>query len=439
MRGRMEDHNYYYDLDSLQKSESGKKVRRGADGRGSSFGAGVIVGMTTALLLVLCAFLGIKAWNIVQTKNSGSGAVSFAEGSIVDAQMVQKLQTLENTINQFFALEKATDEELKNGVYKGMMDALDDPYTEYYTAEELNNVMTHTEGVYYGIGAYVQMDKTTSLPKISGVIEGAPAEEAGLRANDLVYEVDGEATYGLTLQEAVDRIKGPEGTQVMLTIAREGERDYLKIPVTRRKVESPTVKYEMLEKNMAYIRITEFDDVTVDQFADALATMKGSGMEGLILDVRGNPGGSLAAVTEICRMFLPEGKIVYTQDKYGKQSDYTCDGKRMLTVPLVVLIDMNSASASEILAGAVQDYGIGTLVGTTTFGKGLVQQIVPFADGSAVKITISSYFTPKGRNIHGIGIQPDVECEFDSEAYYDADNPVDNQLEKAKQILEKLL
>lgn len=436
----MEDGNGYFDLDSPKKEGNSKPIQQNRDSSKGLFSGGIIVGMALMLMLVMTVYMGTKVWYIIQMKNGNAkDTVSFAKDSIVDANMVRKLQELENTINQYFYLEKASDEELKNGIYKGLMEALDDPYTEYYTAEELNSLMNQTEGIYYGIGAYVQLDETTTLPKISSVIEGTPAEEAGIRANDLIYEVDGESTYGLTLTEAVALIKGEEGTQVVLTIVREDERDYLTIPVTRRKVESPTVKYEMLENNMAYIQITEFDDVTVDQFADALATMKGSGMEGLILDLRANPGGSLTSVVEIARMILPEGRIVYTEDKYGKQSEYKCVGNRKLQVPLVVLIDMNSASASEILAGAIQDYGIGTLVGTTTFGKGIVQQIVPFTDGSAVKITISSYFTPNGRNIHGIGIEPDVECEFDGKAYYDTENPVDNQLEKAKQVLEELM
>ncbi|MCM1326330.1 MAG: S41 family peptidase [Bacteroidales bacterium] len=419
--------------------EDKEQIQQNRDSGKGLFAGGIIVGMSLMLMLVMVTYLGTKVARIVQMQNGKLAPVSFAENSIVDAEMVQKLQELESTVNRYFYLEKVTDEEMRDGIYKGMLKALNDPYTEYYTAEELNSLLNQTEGIYYGIGAYVQLDKITSLPQISGVIEGTPAQEAGLRANDLIYEVDGESTYGLTLTEAVALIKGEEGTQVVLTIAREDEKDYLTIPVTRRKVESPTVKYEMLEDNMAYIQITEFDDVTIDQFADALATMKGSGMEGLILDVRGNPGGSLTSVVEICRMLLPEGRIVYTEDKNGKQVEYSCDGKRELQVPLVVLVDMNSASASEILAGAIQDYGIGTLVGTTTFGKGIVQQLIPLLDGSAVKITVSSYFTPKGRNIHGVGIVPDVECKFDGEAYYDTDNPVDNQLEKAKQVLGDLM
>ena len=190
---------------------------------------------------------------------------------------------------------------------------------------------------------------------------------------------------------------------------------------------------------MAYIQVTEFDEVTIDQFADALATARGSGMKGMILDLRANPGGSLNSVVEMARMLLPEGMIVYTEDKNGKRQEYTCDGKKEFDLPLVVLVDMNSASASEIMAGAIKDYGIGTLVGTTTFGKGIVQQIIPFRDGSAVKVTISAYYTPNGHNIHGIGIEPDVEVEFDGEAYYGSEERPDNQLEKAKEVLLEMM
>ena len=229
----------------------------------------------------------------------------------------------------------------------------------------------------------------------------------------------------------VSLIKGEEGTTVRMTIYRDGE--YLDMAVQRRQVEIPTVEQEMLENGMAYIRIVEFDEVTPGQFEQALQTSRGSGMKGLILDLRGNPGGSVSAVVDIARMLLPEGLVVYTEDKYGKREEYSCDGSKEFELPLVVLIDGNSASASELLSGAIQDYHKGTLVGTTTFGKGIVQQMLTLRDGSAVKITISSYYTPKGRNIHGIGIEPDVACPFDGEAYYGSG--YDNQLEKAKEVL----
>jgi len=193
----------------------------------------------------------------------------------------------------------------------------------------------------------------------------------------------------------------------------------------------------MLENGIAYIQITGFEDTTTDQFIEALATAKGSGMQGLIIDLRGNPGGNLSTVVEIAQQLLPEGLIVYTEDKNGYREEYTCDGKRQLDVPLVVLVDGDSASASEILAGAIKDYEIGTLVGTTTFGKGIVQRIMQLTDGSAIKLTISKYYTPDGYNIHGTGIEPDVVVEFDAESYL-ADG-TDNQLEEAKRIMNEML
>ena len=297
--------------------------------------------------------------------------------------------------------------------------------------------MQQTSGIYYGIGAHVTYDDTGMYPMILAPIAGSPAEEVDLRPNDIIYEVNGESTYGMTLDSVVALIKGEEGTTVELTIVRSTETDYLYVDVERRRVESPTVEWEMLEDGMAYIQITEFSDITVQQFADALATAKGSGMKGLILDLRANPGGSLTSVVNIGRMLLPKGLIVYTEDKYGKRNEYSSDGKHEFKQPMVVLVDGNSASASEVLAGAIKDYGIGTLVGTTTFGKGIVQQIVNIRDGSAVKITTSSYYSPKGTNIHGTGIEPDLVCEFDGEAYYE--NDYDNQLEYAKEVLAGML
>lgn len=423
--------------DPLAKRDRLQKDTRGS-GKGLFFG-GMILGLAGALLVFGIAYIAFGIQNTVQQMTGQTVQTNLEEGSAINSDLIAKLQALEETIDKYYYLEEVTNEELQTGIYRGIMEALGDPYSEYYSAEELQALMEQTEGVYYGIGAYISLDTETSLPKISGVIEGAPAEAANLRANDLIYEVDGESTYGLTLTEVVAMIKGPEATNVVLTIVREGETDYMDVTVERKKVETPTVSFKMLEDGMAYIQVTEFDEVTVDQFADALATARGSGMKGMILDLRANPGGSLSAVVEMARMLLPEGMIVYTEDKNGKRQEYTCDGKRAFDMPMVVLVDMNSASASEIMAGAIKDYGIGTLVGTTTFGKGIVQQIMPFRDGSAVKITISAYYTPNGNNIHGIGIEPDVEVEFDGEAYYGSEERPDNQLEKAKEVLLEMM
>lgn len=412
-----------------------------SSGKGLFIG-GLVTGIAGALLVVAICYLGLYIQNLVESgkRTGGSSQIEYSDGSAINAATVSKLQALENTIHNYFYLWEVTDEELQDGLYRGLLDALGDPYSEYYSAEELNLLMQQTEGIYYGIGAYMEVDAETTLPKIQRVMTGAPSEEAGLRADDLIYEVDGVATYGMSLTEVVSMIKGPENTEVTLTIIRENESDYLEIAVTRRQVETPTVECKMLEDGMAYIQVTEFDEVSIDQFADALATVKGSGMKGLILDLRANPGGSLHAVVEMCKMILPKGLIVYTEDKSGKRTEYSCDGTRKLDVPLVVLVDRNSASAAEIMAGAIKDYGLGTLVGTTTFGKGIVQQILgPFRDGSAVKLTISAYYTPKGNNIHGIGIEPDVSCTFDGEAYYGSEDHPDNQLEKAKEVLRGMI
>lgn len=427
-----ENQNYFNNMNNMQPAQPPKREK--GSGRGLFF-VGLVVGIGVALLAVGIGFAGLGIQNAMEQSKADNSDFMVDENSALNSYTIAKLQALEETINQYFFLHEVPDEDLQNGMFKGLLSALGDPYSEYYTAEELTGMMEQSQGIYYGIGAYVQLDTNTGLPKISGVIEGSPAEAAKLRANDLIYEVDGTSTYGLSLTEAVALIKGPEGTDVEITLIREGENDYVTLTLTRQKVESPTVEFRMLEDQMAYIQVTEFDDVTVDQFAEALAMARGSNAEGIILDLRGNPGGNLGAVVDMCNMILPEGMIVYTEDKNGKRDEYKCDGKHELELPLVVLVDMNSASAAEIMAGAIKDYGIGTLVGTTTFGKGIVQQIMSFRDGSAVKITISAYYTPNGNNIHGIGIEPDVICEFDGEAYYGSEEHPDNQLEKAKDVL----
>ncbi len=405
-----------------------KRARRG------SFIRGLVIGILASL--VVCSFLMGGA----DTMEEGNASdVVFYPDSAITENLVAKLQALEQTIDEYYYLNEVTDEEYETGIYKGMLMALGDDYSEYYTEEEVQSLLEQIEGTFYGIGAYISIDTASGLPKISGVIKGAPAEEVDLRTNDLIYEVDGQSTYNMSLTEVVSLIKGNEGTEVTLTIVRNGESDYLDIKVTRRQVETPTIEYQKMEDGMAYIIISEFDDITVTQFADALAQARSDGMRGLILDVRANPGGSLDAVVKMLQQILPKGDIVSTKDKNGNGSVFKSDGSKQLEVPLVLLIDMNSASASEIMAAAIKEYGIGTLVGTNTFGKGIVQQIVPFADGTAIKVTTSSYYTPKGNDIHGVGVAPDILCEFDGEAYYASEDHPDNQLEKAKEVLKDLM
>ena len=406
---------------------------------GGIFLLGLLVGVIIMTLVGGCAYVGTRLYQLSEGRQAKTAtAEGSSKDSVLNDDSIEKLEALEEVIDEYYYNDEDIDTDaMMEGMYAGLVDSLGDPYSVYYTAEEWQELMEETEGIYYGIGAYLQLDITTGFAKINGVIANTPAEEVGLRENDIIYMVDGETVQGLELSEVVSRVKGPEGTIVHLTIYREGESDYLEFDVERRKIESPTVKYEMYDNGVGYIQITEFDDVTTEQFKEALAVIKGSKAKGLILDLRSNPGGSLPVVVDIARSILPKGLIVYTEDKYGERDEYTCDGKNELDMPLVVLINGNSASASEILAGAIKDYDKGTLIGTTTFGKGIVQRILPLTDGTALKLTISAYYTPNGNNIHGIGIEPDIECEFDGEAYYE--DGVDNQLERAKQEINRMI
>ncbi len=409
---------------------------------GKTFLSGMLVGIFATLAVTGIVLLVIVGFHILNKENDtieGDSREEIAsEEEISDKELLGKLDAIEEIVDDYYYKDDLEEEKLVEGAYRGMLDAVGDPYTCYYSAEELESLMEDTNGVYYGIGAYVSLTEDGNYPQITSPIAGSPAEEADLRPGDIIYEINGESTYGMDLDSAVLLIKGREGSTVDLTIVRSTETDYLYITLERRRVEAPTVEYEMLEDGMAYIQITQFSDVTVDQFADALATMRGSDMKGLIIDLRANPGGSLTAVVNIARMLLPKGLVVYTEDKYGHREEYSCDGKNEFELPMVVLIDGNSASASEVLAGAIKDYEMGTLVGTRTFGKGIVQQIFGLEDGSAVKVTTSSYYSPKGINIHGEGIEPDLECEFDAEAYYGEAN-YDNQLEYAKEVLSGMI
>lgn len=430
---------YYQQPTPTPPRNTGSPTGGQNNNKGSIFLLGILVGVITMTLVGTCAYIGTRLYQLADSRSAQTASVDKAPAdSVVNDDTLKKLEALEDLIeDQYYRDEDIDTDAMIEGMYAGLVDSLGDPYSVYYTAEEWQDMLSETEGIYYGIGAYVSLDTTTGFAKISGVIADTPAEEAGLRENDIIYLVEGETTQGLELSEVVSRIKGEEGTSVHLTIYREGESDYLEIDVTRRKIESPTVSYEMYDNDVGYIQITEFDEVTTDQFKEALAVIKGSHAKGLILDLRSNPGGSLPVVVDIARLILPRGLVVYTEDKNGKRDEYNCDGKNELDIPLVVLVNGNSASASEILAGAIKDYNKGTLIGTTTFGKGIVQRVQQLTDGTAVKLTISSYYTPNGNNIHGIGIEPDIECEFDSDAYYD--DGVDNQLERAKQEIEKMI
>lgn len=402
---------------------------------------GFITGLSVGVLISALAVGGFcvarNFYLLLRMQNEQASADAQEEESVVNADTMQKMKTIEEVIANYYYGEETSSGELQDGIYKGMVKALGDPYSEYFTKDELEETLNSNQGISYGIGAAISLNKEMDTAMINSVIEDTPAEAAGLRAGDIIYKVDGEETFGMSLSQVVGRVKGKENTTVHLTIYREGEADLLEMDIVRGKlIEAETVQSGMLEETnqIGYLRITEFDTITVDQFNEAMAELNASGMKALILDLRSNPGGDLTAVVDVARRLLPEGLVVYTEDKAGKRKEYTCDGEHEIQIPVAVLVSEYSASASEILSGAIKDYNKGTLIGTTTYGKGIVQRINRLEDGTAVKLTVSAYFTPLGNNIHGIGIEPDIELEFDYEAY--EKDGTDNQVEKAIEILE---
>ncbi len=392
--------------------------------------AGILLGAgITALAVVGGYYLGQSDTSV------STSATSSTSDSFVDSEFLTKLLTIESLIKNYYYLDEVDDQTLADGVFEGLLDSLGDVYSTYYTVEETESLAESTEGAYYGIGAYVQQDAETGYVKITGVIAGTPAEEAGFQAGDVIYAVDGENVLGMDSSQVVALIKGDEGTWVTVTVMRDDE--LLDIDVERRRIETVSVTYELLDDNIAYIQLTEFDDVTVEQFEEALEELEADGAAGLILDLRDNPGGSLYSVVEIADMLLGEGLILYTEDNSGNREEYTSDAERELDLPIVLLVNENSASAAEVLTGALKDHGKATVVGVTTYGKGIVQTVRTLSDGSSVKLTTSAYYTPSGTNIHGVGIEPDVEVELDEEAYLEDGS--DNQLETAIETMKELL
>lgn len=421
------------DLDALSVEDEEKRQQEEKKLVRKSFLNGMLFGALTVSLILVCAYVaGKMAFDLFAVRKTGAQAAQ--DGSVVSTETIQKMRTIEEMVDAYYYGDEVTAGELQDGVYKGMVKALGDPYSEYFSKEELEDVVNNNQGISYGIGAMISINTNLNTAMISGVLEESPAMEAGLKEGDVIYKVGDEFTQGMSLSKVVSLVKGREGTTVNLTIYREGEPDYLEMEIVRAKqIETTTVDSGMIEGHdeIGYLRIREFEGVTPDQFTEAMAVLKENGMKGLVLDLRSNPGGDLTAVVDVARQILPAGLIVYTEDKTGNRKEYTCDGTHELQIPLVVLTNEYSASASEILAGAIKDYNKGTLIGTTTFGKGIVQRINRLKDGTAIKLTVSAYFTPSGKNIHGIGIEPDILLEYDDEA-----DGTDNQVMKAIEVLE---
>ena len=333
-------------------------------------------------------------------------------------------------------LGEVDDSELEEGLYKGLISGLEDPYSVYYDEEETKKLVEATEGEYDGIGAVLTQNMDTGIITLVQIYEDSPAMEAGLKDEDILYKVGDMEVTGKDLTEVVSHIKGEKGTEVSLTVLRGENNEEVTVTAVRNTIQAQTIEYEMKDDKIGYIEVSEFDLVTYAQYEDALTDLEGKGMKGLIVDLRNNPGGNLKTVCDMLDLMLPEGLIVYTEDKEGNREEMESDEESQFHLPMVVLMNGNSASASEIYAGAIQDYGIGKIVGTQSYGKGVVQQIFDLKDGTCVKLTIAEYFTPKGRNINGTGITPDVEVEYEKN---EEDPEADNQLDKAVEVLKEQL
>lgn len=382
-------------------------------------------GVLTGVLVVTLAVGGVK---FVQQRQYN--------GVLSDTSHVQKIEYLEKLIDQEY-LGEVDNDEMAEGVYAGLVYGLGDVYSRYYTADEYAQETASTDGAYAGIGVSIQKNKNGGV-QIAECYEGGPGADAGLQTGDVITAINDTDVTDMELSDVVSLIRENKDKTIVLTVFRENEEKSREISVDVTDVELPSVFGEMLDKKTGYIQITQFTGVTPQQYKDMFVELKDKGMERLVIDLRDNPGGLLTSVCDILREILPEGLIVYTEDKDGNREEETCDGKNKLNMPLAVLVNENSASASEIFAGAVQDHGVGTIVGTTTYGKGVVQELRQLSDGSAVKLTVSNYYTPNGNSINKVGIKPDVEVKLASVLLNkdEITHEEDNQLQEALNVIE---
>ncbi len=387
-----------------------------------SFKKGLFTGMaiSTSVFVVLLLILGVYL----------KTTFGFLDGSVLS-----KLAVINTVLDQYY-YQDIDDETKINSLYKGLVESAGDDYTVYYTPEEYQEFLISTTGTYAGIGAVLSQDKSTKEVTIKQVYEGSPAEEAGLQMGDVIVSVDDYTATDYELDEFVSYIRGDEGTTLEMTYTRDGEEKT--VTVTRGNITVPSVSYQMLDGGIGYVQINSFSNDTLEEYEAAMSDLTNQGMKAVIYDLRSNGGGLVDSVTAILDEILPGGTTVYMLDKDGNRTDYTSDEETKIDIPIAVLTSEYTASSAEIFTGAIQDFDYGTIIGTQTFGKGIVQTTIPFTDGSALKVTTSRYYTPSGTCIHGVGITPDIELPFEfmgsSEDEYSID--LDNQIQKAIEVLQ---
>lgn len=388
---------------------------------------GFILGIMTSFVLVYVGFA--FAFN-----NGNVLSLFLKRNNKLDYKKIEeKTSVLQNIIDRYFLFDEDMTK-VEDGIYAGMMNGLGDPYTVYYTKEEYKALNEDTEGKYSGIGAVVSQNPNSKIITIVKIFDNSPANDAGLQVGDIIYKIDGEEVAGTDMDILVKtKIRGEEGTSFKMTVLRGDDRKEVELDLTRRSIEVETVSGKMLDNNIGYIAVSQFDAVTSEQFKSNIESLQSQGMTKLIVDLRGNPGGLLDQVVDMLDYILPDGLVLYTEDKYGEREEYYSDGSHELKIPMVVLVNENSASASEVFTATFRDFEWGTVVGKTTFGKGIVQNVLPLGDGTAVKITTQHYYPPSGYDLHKVGIKPDLEVDLNEGAKIGTDS--DNQLSAAIDIL----
>ena len=369
-----------------------------------------------------------------------SDSMDIIQESYVENANAQKIKEEKNK-NTNQKNTGVTKKSLMQGALRGMMESLDDPHSVYFTKEEMRSFQEDIKGKYVGVGMVIQKKAGEPLTVVSPIEDG-PAYKVGIKPKDKVIEIDGASTYNLTSEECTKRLKGKANTTVKVKVYREANKMTKTFELKRETIELKYVKSKMLDGGIGYLRLTQFGDNVYPDMRKALEDLQAKGMKGLILDLRSNPGGELGQSIKIASMFIEKGKIVSTRQKKGEESVYSREGKYFGNFPMVVLINGGSASASEIVSGALKDHKRATLIGEKTFGKGSVQTLLPLPDGDGIKITIAKYYTPNGISIDGTGIEPDKKVE-DKDYYLISDGFITNvdesqQKENKKAIIKEV-
>lgn len=387
--------------------------------------------------------VGIGVGSMVTVGRAGSFNINVGNNESITSSEIGKLAELNKYINEKF-LRDVKEEDIIEGMYKGMFASLDDPYSAYMDKKEFNEFKEMSTGKFVGVGVVVTPNEDNQIQVVS-VIKDGPADSVGIKPGDIIWKVDGKEYTAKEMDKAVSVMKGEKGKPVKITFIRnssDDETEQFEKEIIRDEVINPSVEHRTLSNKIGYLGIYQFEDETYKEFTSAMGELQKENIEGLIIDLRGNGGGDLHVATDIIDELIPEGTIVYTEDKAGKK-EYIKSDKKHIDIPLVILVNENTASASEIMTAAVQDSDMGTIIGTKTFGKGVVQEVTPLADGTAVKMTVSEYFSPKGRSIDKKGIEPDIKVELPEEVdrigadYLDQDVQLKKSIEVIKDKMAK--